>query len=69
MQVIDPNDPVIAYHMKTERNGWQEVYRHSFDWLGWTHSERNMIEQMLTNGDYVITIGWDMYQLIKEKSA
>ena len=68
MQQIDPNDAIIAHHIKTERSGWQEAYRHSFDWLGWSPVERSMIEQMLNNGDYVVTLGWNMYELVKEQS-
>jgi hypothetical protein len=61
-------DPIIAFHIKTETSGWKEVFRHSFDWLGWDKHDRSMIEHLLNNGSDVVTIGWNMYQLVKEKS-
>lgn len=59
------NNPMIAYHRKSELRGWSEVCRHPADWDGWTAADRSMIAEILTHGHMVVTIGWDMYQTIK----
>jgi len=58
------NTPIIAYHAKTELRGWHEVMRDRADWEGWHSVDRSMIEHLLTTGDSVVTLGWNMYQVI-----
>lgn len=63
---IQTYNPTIAYHAKSEIRGWNEVCRYPADWEGWHKFDRNMINEMLENGHDVITIGWNMYQVIHE---
>jgi len=60
------NNPIIAYHKKSELRGWSEVCRDSIYWEGWHEFDRSMIEELLKSGEEVITCGWNMYQIIKE---
>lgn len=59
------NTPMIAHHKKSELRGWREIQRHPADWAGWNTADRNMIAELLTEGHMVVTIGWDMYQVVK----
>ena len=59
--------PVIAYHAKSEFRGWHEVCRHPADWSGWHDADRAMINELLKHGEQVVTLGWNMYQIVKEK--
>lgn len=60
------NTPIIAYHAKNDLRGWHEVCRHPADWEGWNAADRSMIEELLSSGDYVVTIGWNMYEYVKQ---
>lgn len=57
--------PTIAYHAKSELRGWQEVCRHPADWEGWNHTDRSMIKELLEQGEQVVTIGWNMYEVVE----
>lgn len=57
--------PTIAYHAKSELRGWQEVCRHPADWEGWHYTDRLMIKELLEQGEQVVTIGWNMYEVVK----
>ena len=59
-------NPIIAYHAKNELRGWSEVMRERVDWSGWNNADRSMIEHLRQTGEYVVTLGWNMYQVIKE---
>ena len=59
------NTPLIAYHAKNERHGWAEVCRHPADWAGWHDFDRGMIAELFKTGSTVVTIGWNMYQIVK----
>ena len=59
-------NPLIAYHSKSELRGWSEVMRERADWLGWNTADKNMIAHLLETGEYVTTIGWSMYQIVKD---
>lgn len=59
--------PTIAYHAKSELRGWQEVCRHPADWEGWNYTDRLMIKELLEQGEQVVTIGWNMYEVVKTK--
>lgn len=61
--------PVIAMHSKSELRGWNEVLRERADWLGWNAADRSMINHLLTTGDEVATIGWTMYQIVREGAS
>jgi len=56
--------PTIAYHAKSELRGWQEVCRHPADWSGWHDTDRMMIQELLEQGEQVVTLGWNMYQVV-----
>ena len=62
-------NPIIAYHAKNELRGWSEVMRERADWSGWNNADRSMINHLLQTGEYVVTLGWNMYQIIKEVKA
>ena len=57
--------PTIAYHAKSELRGWQEVCRHPADWEGWNYTDRLMIKELLEQGEQVVTIGWNMYEVVE----
>jgi hypothetical protein len=56
--------PTIAYHAKSESRGWQEICRHPADWQGWNYTDRSMIKELLEQGELVVTLGWNMYQVV-----
>lgn len=58
-------NPLIAYHAKSELRGWNEVLRERADWTGWNAFDQGMIEEILTHGHEVVTVGWSMYQVVK----
>lgn len=58
--------PMIAYHAKSEIRGWNEVLRQRADWDGWNQADRSMIQELLTHGHEVVTLGWSMYQIVRE---
>ena len=58
-------NPMIAYHAKSELRGWNEVCRYPADWAGWNATDKSMIEHLLHTGEYVATLGWNMYQVVK----
>jgi hypothetical protein len=60
-------DKIIAYHAKSELRGWNEVCRHPVDWDGWNDADRSMIQEIFNTGDYVVTLGWSMWELIQER--
>jgi hypothetical protein len=62
-------NPLIAYHAKHELRGWSEVLRERADWEGWHQFDKSMIQELLNNGDHVVTCGWNMYQIINEVTA
>ena len=59
-------NPIIAYHAKSERRGWSKVMQERADWSGWNNADRSMIDYLLQSGQYVVTLGWNMYQIVKE---
>jgi len=64
---IQRYNPMIAYHAKhDEHGGWFEVRRNRADWLGWNQTDVSVINEMLEQGEMCVTIGWNMYQIIKE---
>lgn len=58
--------PMIAYHARKDNTGWREVCRHPADWEGWHNADKSMIDELLTQGHSVVTLGWNMYQVITE---
>lgn len=56
----------VAYHAKNEREGWRHICTHELHSPAWSKQDQVWIDEMLQNGDQVITIGWNMYQLIVE---
>ena len=61
--------PMIAYHSRKDNTGWREECRQPADWLGWHAFDKSMIEELLKTGDQVVTIGWNMYQIVREEVA
>ena len=59
--------PMIAYHAKHELRGWSEVCRYPADWDGWNKMDRNMIDELMNTGSQVVTLGWNMWQIIGDK--
>jgi len=58
--------PMIAYHARKDNTGWREVCRCPADWEGWHSFDKSMIDELLTQGHSVVTLGWNMYQVITE---
>lgn len=58
---------VVAYHSRTDRDGWSEVCRYPVDSLEWSKQDRVFINEMLTNGHMVLTCGWNMWNIVKDK--
>ena len=63
--MVDFMDKIIAYHKKNELTGWTEVCRYPVNWEGWNQIDKNMINEIFKTGDYVVTLGWSLWQLIK----
>jgi len=61
--------PLIAYHSRKDNTGWREKCRQPADWSGWHAFDKSMIEELLKTGDQVVTIGWNMYQIVREVAA
>ena len=59
--------PLIAYHSRKDNTGWREECRHPADWEGWHEFDKGMIEWLLNSDDLVVTIGWNMYQIVREQ--
>jgi len=58
--------PLIAYHSRKDNTGWREECRQPADWDGWHPFDKGMIEELLKTGDQVVTIGWNMYQVVRQ---
>jgi hypothetical protein len=63
--IMQTYNPIIAYHAKQDLRGWNEVCRHPADWSGWNTADKNMIEHLMQTGEWVVTIGHSMYQIVK----
>jgi len=58
-------NPIIAYHAKNE-HGWAEVCRHPLNSIEWSEQDRVWIDQLFQTGDWVLTCGWNMWQIVRE---
>jgi len=57
---------IIAYHSKNEKNNsWHEVCRAPIDSPTWSKQDRVWIDELLAQNEWVLTCGWNMYQIIK----
>jgi hypothetical protein len=63
--VLMQKEITIAYHAKSENRGWNEVLREKATWEGWTSVDRSMIDEILTHGHQVVTLGWSMWQVVE----
>jgi hypothetical protein len=63
--IMTMGTPIIAYHAKKDNTGWREVCQHPADWEGWHPFDKGMIKEMLEQGHSVVTIGWNMYQVVR----
>lgn len=59
---------IIAYHSRTNKHGWQEVCRYPIDSPEWSKQDRVFIDQLLECGDMVITCGWSMWNIVRDKN-
>ena len=59
------NNLIIVYHAKNDKTGWNEVCRHPLDSIQWTPQHKVFIDEMINQGEWVLTIGWNMYQIIR----
>ena len=57
---------LIAYHSRTSE-GWQEVCRHPIDSDAWSLADQIWIKEMLSAGQMVLTVGWNMWNVVKEE--
>ena len=58
---------LIAYHSRKDNTGWREECRQPADWSGWHAFDKGMIEWLLNSDNLVVTIGWNMYQIVREQ--
>jgi hypothetical protein len=58
-------NPIIAYHAKND-HGWAEVCRHPLNSTEWSKQDRVWIDQLFQTGDWVLTCGWNMWQIVRE---
>jgi len=54
---------IVIYHKKSELRGWNEVFRAPIESEAWTTADRNAINHLLENGEQVLTMGWDMWEI------
>ena len=59
-------NPIIAYHAKNDKHGWAEVCRYPLNSPEWSAQHRVWIDELIQQGEWVLTCGWNMYQVIKE---
>lgn len=59
----------IAYHARTDKDGWREICRHPIDSPEWSKLDRSFIADLLMTGDMVLTCGWNMWQIVKSERA
>ena len=59
------NQIIVAYHAKNDKQGWHEVCRGPIDSPIWSKQDRVWIDELLQQGDWVLTCGWNMYQILK----
>lgn len=59
-------NPVIAYHSRTDKTGWSEVCRYPLNSPEWSKQDRVWIDELLNTGDWVLTCGWAMWQIVKD---
>lgn len=53
----------VIYHSKNDKHGWQEVCRGPIDSPIWSKQDRVWIDELLQQGDWVLTCGWNMYEI------
>ena len=54
---------IAIYHKKSEIRGWREVFRAPIESDAWTNADRWAINHLLENGEQVLTMGWDMWEI------
>jgi len=57
----------LAYHTKTDTHGWHHVITAPIDAPDWHAQDIWAFNFMIENCKRVLTIGWNMYQLVDEK--
>jgi hypothetical protein len=55
----------VAYHSRTDKDGWQEICRHPIDSPEWTTQDRAFISEMVKQGQMVLTCGLSMWNIVK----
>lgn len=63
---MKPFNPMIAYHARTDKKGWAEVCRYPLNSPEWSKQHRAWIDELIKTGDWVLTIGWNMYQIVRD---
>ena len=56
---------IIAYHARTDKNGWYEVCRHPYNSPEWSKQDLVFIDELIKQGEWVLTCGWSMWQIVK----
>lgn len=56
----------LAYHAKNDSHGWHHILTAPIDSPQWHDADRWAYNFMIDNGEQVLTIGWNMYQLVAE---
>lgn len=60
-----PKNIVIAYHARTDKHGWSEICRYPLESEEWSKQDRVFIDELLKHGEWVLTCGWSMWQIVK----
>jgi predicted small metal-binding protein len=58
-------NPMIAYHAKND-HGWEEICRYPLNSPKWSAQDRTWIDQLFQTGDWVLTCGWNMWQIVRD---
>jgi hypothetical protein len=59
----------LAYHAKNDNHGWRHIKTAPISCPEWHDADRWAYNFMIDNGEQVLTIGWNMYQLINDKAT
>jgi hypothetical protein len=57
----------LAYHAKNDNHGWHHVITEPIESPNWHDGDRWAYNFMIENGSLVVTLGFNMWQLVEDK--
>ena len=57
---------LVAYHAKHEIDGWRHICTYPVNSDLWSKQDKVFIDELLKTGDWVLTCGWSMWQVVKQ---